>query len=58
MAPGADRMFAADFGAEPALRAYDMYFAAGPERETDGLFGKLQGNPNTPALLRGVSLCR
>ena len=33
-------------------------FAAGPEKETQGLFGKLQANPNTLPILAGVSLCK
>ncbi len=54
-----DGLWGLQFGNGASLGEADhMYFAAGPERETDGLFGKLQRNPNTPALLRGVSLCR
>lgn len=35
-----------------------MYFAAGPNKEADGLFGKLHGNPDAPAALRRLSICR
>ncbi len=38
--------------------ANHMYFAAGPEKETQGLFGKLQANPDTLPILSGVSLCK
>jgi uncharacterized protein (TIGR03118 family) len=38
--------------------ANHLYFAAGPNREADGLFGKLQANPNTLRHGGGISLCR
>jgi hypothetical protein len=38
--------------------ANHMYFNAGPNKEKDGLFGKLQANPDTLPALRGLSLCR
>lgn len=38
--------------------ANHLYFAAGVEKETEGLFGKLQANPNTLPALSGLSLCK
>jgi uncharacterized protein (TIGR03118 family) len=38
--------------------AKHMYFAAGVEKETEGLFGKLQANPNTLPVLSGLSICK
>jgi uncharacterized protein (TIGR03118 family) len=38
--------------------ANHMYFAAGVEKETEGLFGKLQANPNTLPALSGLSICK
>jgi hypothetical protein len=35
-----------------------MYIAAGPEKEKQGLFGKLQANPKTLPILAGVSICK
>ena len=54
-----DGLWGLQFGNGASLGEADhMYFAAGPEKETQGLFGKLQANPNTLPLLAGVSLCR
>jgi uncharacterized protein (TIGR03118 family) len=54
-----DGLWGLQFGNGASLgEANHMYFAAGPQRETDGLFGKLQRNPDTPAVLAGLSLCR
>jgi hypothetical protein len=35
-----------------------VYFAAGPDKEADGLFGKLEPNPRTLPYLHGISLCK
>ena len=54
-----DGLWGLQFGNGASLGEADhMYFAAGPERETEGLFGKLQANPSTVARLGGVSMCR
>ena len=54
-----DGLWGLQFGNGASLgEANHMYFAAGPEKETQGLFGKLQANPNTLPILAGVSLCR
>lgn len=38
--------------------ANHLYFAAGVEKETEGLFGKLRANPNTLPALSGLSICQ
>ncbi|MGH8613550.1 MAG: TIGR03118 family protein [Gammaproteobacteria bacterium] len=54
-----DGLWGLQFGNGASLgEANHMYFAAGPNKETDGLFGKLEPNPNTLRALRGISLCR
>ena len=54
-----DGLWGLQFGNGASLgEASHMYFAAGPERETKGLFGKLQANPETLPALGGVSLCK
>ncbi|WP_083440696.1 TIGR03118 family protein [Aquincola tertiaricarbonis] len=54
-----DGLWGLQFGNGASLGEADhMYFAAGPERETEGLFGKLQANPTTRPALGGVSMCR
>lgn len=53
-----DGLWGLQFGNGASLGEADhMYFAAGPNKEKDGLFGKLQANPKTPAILKGLSLC-
>ena len=54
-----DGLWGLQFGNGGSLgEANDMYFAAGPNREADGLIGKLEANPRTAPLLGGISLCR
>jgi uncharacterized protein (TIGR03118 family) len=54
-----DGLWGLQFGNGASLGEADhLYFAAGPEKETAGLFGKLQANPNTQPVLGGVSICR
>jgi uncharacterized protein (TIGR03118 family) len=54
-----DGLWGLQFGNGASLgEAGHMYFAAGPEKETQGLFGKLQPNPNTLPVLSGLSMCR
>ena len=54
-----DGLWGLQFGNGASLgTANHLYFAAGPNHEEDGLFGKLQANPHTLPLLRGLSLCR
>jgi uncharacterized protein (TIGR03118 family) len=54
-----DGLWGLQFGNGASLgEANHMYFAAGPEKETQGLFGKLQANPNTLPMLSGLSLCK
>jgi uncharacterized protein (TIGR03118 family) len=54
-----DGLWGLQFGNGASLgEANHMYYAAGPNREKDGLFGKLQANSATLPLLKGVSLCR
>jgi uncharacterized protein (TIGR03118 family) len=54
-----DGLWGLQFGNGASLgEANHMYFAAGPEKEKQGLFGKLQANPNTLPILAGVSLCK
>lgn len=54
-----DGLWGLQFGNGASLGEADhMYFAAGPEKEKEGLFGKLQANPDTLPILSGVSLCR
>jgi uncharacterized protein (TIGR03118 family) len=53
-----DGLWGLQFGNGASLgEANHMYFAAGPNKEADGLFGKLQANPRTAAHTQGVSLC-
>ncbi len=54
-----DGLWGLQFGNGASLgEANHMYFAAGIEKETEGLFGKLQANPNTLPVLSGLSLCK
>ncbi len=54
-----DGLWGLQFGNGASLgEANHMYFTAGPEKETQGLFGKLQANPNTLPILGGISLCK
>ena len=54
-----DGLWGLQFGNGASLgEAHHMYFAAGPEKETQGLFGKLQANPNTLPALSGLSICQ
>lgn len=54
-----DGLWGLQFGNGASLgEANHMYFAAGPEKETQGLFGKLQANPKTLPVLSGLSLCK
>jgi uncharacterized protein (TIGR03118 family) len=54
-----DGLWGLQFGNGASLgEAKHMYFAAGPEKETQGLFGKLQANPNTLPILSGLSICK
>lgn len=54
-----DGLWGLQFGNGASLgEANHMYFASGPNKEADGLFGKLEPNPNTLRHLRGISLCR
>jgi uncharacterized protein (TIGR03118 family) len=54
-----DGLWGLQFGNGASLgEASHMYFAAGPEKETQGLFGKLQANPYTLPILSGLSICQ
>ena len=54
-----DGLWGLQFGNGESLGEADhMYFAAGFEKEKEGLFGKLLANPNTLPALSGLSLCR
>ena len=54
-----DGLWGLQFGNGASLgTANHMYFAAGPNKEEDGLFGKLQANPRTSPHLRGLSMCK
>ena len=54
-----DGLWGLQFGNGASLgEANHMYFASGPEKETQGLFGKLQANPNTLPVLSGLSICK
>jgi uncharacterized protein (TIGR03118 family) len=54
-----DGLWGLQFGNGASLgEANHMYFASGPEKETQGLFGKLQANPNTLPALSGLSICK
>lgn len=54
-----DGLWGLQFGNGASLgTANHMYFAAGPNKERDGLFGKLEANPRTLPPLRGLSMCR
>ncbi|MBL0727284.1 TIGR03118 family protein [Piscinibacter sp. HJYY11] len=53
-----DGLWGLQFGNGASLgEANHMYFAAGPNRETDGLVGKLEANPRTLPYIGGISLC-
>jgi len=54
-----DGLWGLQFGNGASLgTANHLYFAAGPNKEEDGLFGKLAANPRTLPPLRGLSMCR
>jgi uncharacterized protein (TIGR03118 family) len=54
-----DGLWGLQFGNGASLgEANQLYFAAGPNKEADGLFGKLQANPRTLPRLGGLSMCR
>ncbi len=54
-----DGLWGLQFGNGASLgEANHVYFAAGPNREQDGLFGKLQPNPKTLPVLGDLSICR
>jgi uncharacterized protein (TIGR03118 family) len=54
-----DGLWGLQFGNGASLgTANHMYFAAGPNKEQDGLFGKLQANPRTSPHLGGLSMCK
>ncbi len=54
-----DGLWGLQFGNGASLgEANHLYFAAGPNKEKDGLFGKLEANPTTLPHLGSVSLCR
>ncbi len=54
-----DGLWGLQFGNGASLGEADhLYFAAGPNKEADGLFGKFQVNPDTLRYLTGISLCR
>jgi uncharacterized protein (TIGR03118 family) len=54
-----DGLWGLQFGNGASLgEANHMYFAAGVEKETEGLFGKLRANPNTLPALSGLSICQ
>ena len=54
-----DGLWGLQYGNGASLgEANHLYFAAGPEKETEGLFGKLQANPNTLPALSGLSICQ
>jgi uncharacterized protein (TIGR03118 family) len=54
-----DGLWGLQFGNGASLGEADhLYFAAGPEKEKQGLFGKLQANPNTLPALAGASICK
>ncbi len=53
-----DGLWGLQFGNGASLgTANHLYFAAGPNKEQDGLFGKLQANPRTLPPLRRLSMC-
>jgi uncharacterized protein (TIGR03118 family) len=54
-----DGLWGLQFGNGASLgEANHMYFAAGPNKEVDGLFGKLQASAAPLPFLAGLSLCR
>jgi uncharacterized protein (TIGR03118 family) len=54
-----DGLWGLQFGNGASLgESNHVYFAAGPNKEADGLFGKLEPNPRTLPYLRGISLCK
>jgi uncharacterized protein (TIGR03118 family) len=54
-----DGLWGLQFGNGASLgEANHLYFASGPNREADGLFGKLQANPRTLPYLGSLSLCQ
>jgi uncharacterized protein (TIGR03118 family) len=54
-----DGLWGLQFGNGASLgESNHVYFASGPNKEADGLFGKLEPNPRTLPYLRGISLCK
>ena len=54
-----DKLWGLQFGNGASLgEANHLYFAAGPNDEQDGLFGKLQANPRTLPAAGNYSMCR
>jgi uncharacterized protein (TIGR03118 family) len=54
-----DGLWGLQFGNGASLgESNHVYFAAGPDKEADGLFGKLEPNPRTLPYLHGISLCK
>lgn len=54
-----DGLWGLQFGNGASLgEANHMYFASGPNKEADGLVGKLQANPRTLPYIGGISLCK
>ncbi len=54
-----DGLWGLQFGNGASLgEANHVYFAAGPNKEVDGLFGKLEPNPKTLPYIGGISLCQ
>lgn len=54
-----DKLWGLQFGNGASLgEANHLYFAAGPNDEQDGLFGKLQANPRTRTWVGHYSMCR
>jgi uncharacterized protein (TIGR03118 family) len=54
-----DGLWGLQFGNGASLgEANHMYFASGPNKEVDGLVGKLEANPRTLPYIGGISLCK
>jgi uncharacterized protein (TIGR03118 family) len=54
-----DGLWGLQFGNGASLgEANHLYFAAGPNDEADGVFGKLETNPRAVGYLRNFSICR
>jgi uncharacterized protein (TIGR03118 family) len=54
-----DGLWGLQFGNGASLgEANHMYFASGPNKEADGLVGKLEANPKTLPYIGGISMCK